>query len=89
VREGKNGGERPCSALFYLHSPPPRSSLLPHPQPHVLLRFQRRAPATAAAAVSTGQREGGREIEEERRWVAAALLGWEGDERELGQGYVG
>jgi hypothetical protein len=51
--------EQPCSPLFYLHSPPtPRSSLLHHPQPHVLLRPQRRAPGTTAAALSTGTERG-------------------------------
>jgi hypothetical protein len=50
---------RPCSPLLYLHSPPtPRSSLLHHPQPHVLLRPQRRAPGTTAAALSTGTERG-------------------------------
>jgi hypothetical protein len=50
---------RPCSPLLYLHSPPtPRSSLLHHPQPHVLLRPQRRAPGTTTAALSTGTGRG-------------------------------
>jgi hypothetical protein len=72
VGGGGNGGEidptappppRPCSPLFYLCSPAP-PALLPaphHPQPHVLLRPQRRAPGTAAAAALSTGTERGRE----------------------------
>jgi hypothetical protein len=84
VREGKNGGEIDPTA------PPPRSSLLHHPQPHVLLQLQRRAPATAAAAVSTGHREREeREIEGERRALAAGLLEPGGGEERRRAGAAG
>jgi hypothetical protein len=93
VKQGKNVGEidptapptRPCSPLFYLHSPPsPRSSLLHHPQPHGLLLTQRRAPGTTAAPLSTGTEWEERENEGERQAVAAPLL--ERVRDELGQG---
>jgi hypothetical protein len=74
---------RPCSPLFYLHSPPtPRSSLLHHPQPHVLLRPQRRAPGTTAAALSTGTERGrkGRLRERDERRDGGGCSGAKGGE---------
>jgi hypothetical protein len=76
VSPGVKALEQPCSPLFYLHSPPtPRSSLLHHPQPHVLLRPQRRAPGTAAAALPTGTergRKGGLRERDERKQATEA-----------------
>jgi hypothetical protein len=83
VSPGVKALEQPCSPLFYLHSPPtPRSSLLRHPQPHVLLRPQRRAPGTTAAALSTGTERGrkGRLRERDERRDGGGGCGAQGGE---------